>query len=108
MKIAIEVYGMHKPEGLEHNAHITFRPQISNEPVAAALQHEQNYQTAIHDPGYQQIGESLGDELLATSVRPGARAPYKNQLGYHGTQSGGGNPSSRQQTALDRSAADRQ
>ena len=46
--------------------------------------------------------------LFATSVRPGATAPYKNQLGYHGTHSGGGNPSSRQQTAPDRFAAGRQ
>ena len=108
LQFAINVYGMHKPEDLDHNVHVNFRPQIFNEPVVAALQHEQNYHTAVHNPGYPYIGDFFDDELFATSVRPGAKAPYKNQLGYHGTQSGGGNPSSRQQTALDRSAADRQ
>ena len=39
LQFSIDVYGMHKPEGLDHNFHVSFRPQIFNEPVAAVLQH---------------------------------------------------------------------
>ena len=59
-------------------------------------------------PGTGEIGDFFDDELFATSVRPGAKAPYRNQLGYHGTQSGEGNLPSRLQTAPDRFAAGRQ
>ena len=111
LQFSIDVYGMHKPEGLDHNCHVNFRPQVFNEPAAAVLQHEQNYKTAVYDPVNLQIGNyrdgDSDDELFATSARLGARAPYGNQLGYHGTQSGGGNPPSRQQTAPDCFAAGR-
>ena len=103
---------MHKPEDLDHNCHVNFRPQVFNEPVAAVMQPEQSYKTTVHDEVNPQIGnyrdDDSDDELFATSARPGARAAYKNQLGYPETQSGGGNPSSRQQTAPDRFAAGRQ
>jgi len=94
LQFSIDVYGTHKTDGLDHNCHVNFRPQIFNEPVAAVLQHEQSFKATVHDEVHPQIGDyrndDSGDELFATSTRPGARAPYKNQLGYHGTQSGGG------------------
>jgi hypothetical protein len=105
LQFAIDVYGLHKSDGLDHNVHVNFRPHIFNEPVAAALQQEQHYHTEIRDD--REMGD-LSDEMFATSVRPGAKAPYRNQLGYHGTQSGGGNPSTRQQAAPDRFAVGRQ
>ena len=50
LQFSIDVYDMHKPEGLDHNCHVNFRPQIFNEPVAAVLQHEQNFKTTVvHD-----------------------------------------------------------
>ena len=38
LQFAIDVYGQHKPEGLELKAHVNFRPAVFNEPVPASIQ----------------------------------------------------------------------
>ena len=37
-QFAIDVYGQHKPEGLDRKQHVTFRPAVFNRPVPASLQ----------------------------------------------------------------------
>ena len=40
LQFSIDVYGAHRPEGLDHNVRVTnFRPAVFNEPIAAAVQH---------------------------------------------------------------------
>ena len=129
LQFAIDVFGQHKPELLERNAHLNFRPAVFNEPVPASIQ--TNY-TAIDGDASSVFAtsEAYGElvpydknaQLLATIHRRSSggsgkmssggsgKASYKNQLGYHGTAAGGGNPSTRpstRQTAPDRFASKR-
>ena len=102
LQFSIDVYGAHRPEGLGHNLRVTnFRPAVFNEPIAAAVQHL--HAEVDDDDGnvasYTARATNLASELLATSVRPGGRPPDRNQLGYHGAQSGGNNPPTRQHRA---------
>ena len=125
LQFAIDVYGQHKPELLERKAHLNFRPAVFNEPVPASIQ--TNY-TALDGDASSVFAtsEAYGElvpydknaQLLATIHRRASggsgkmssggsgKASWKNQLGYHGTAAGGGNPSTRQ-TAPDRFASKR-
>ena len=108
LQFAIDVYGQHKPEQLERNPHLNFRPAIFNEPVPASVQ---THYTDINgdSPSLYATSDSNAivpydnAQLLATIHRKGGngKTSWKNQLGFHGTEAGGGNPSTRQ-TAPDR------
>ena len=95
---------------------MTFRPAVVNEPVPASLQNcitevdsSSLLWTADSAPIESQITD-LGEreQLLATIHRRSSggsgKPAWKNNIGYYGSQPGGGNPSARQQTAPDRFA----
>jgi len=103
LQFAIDVYGQHKPEGLELKAHVNFRPAVFNEPVPASIQ---TYSTELDGalPSLLTTSEAnsaldkydSNAQLLATIHRRsggGGKTPWKNNLGYHGSAAGGGNPS---------------
>ena len=130
-QFAIELFGRHKPN-MDHNPHVNFRPAVFNEPIPASIQ--TNY-TDINGtaPSVFSTSEAISEfvpydddqraQLFATGHRRssagsgkggGGKPSYSQQLGYHGTAAGGGNPStrlslpsSRQQTAPNRFAAAR-
>ena len=107
LQFAIDVYGQHKPEGLELKAHVNFRPAVFNEPVPASIQ---TYSTeldgalpslfATSEGNSALVTDDANAQLLATIHRRssggGGKTPWKNNLGYHGSAAGGGNPSPRQ------------
>ena len=113
LQFAIDVYGQHKPEQLERNPHLNFRPAIFNEPVPASVQ---THYTDINgdSPSLYATSDSNAivpydnAQLLATIHRKGGngKPSWKSQLGFHGTEAGGGNPSTRQ-TAPDRFSSGR-
>ena len=123
LQFAIDVYGQHKPEHLDRNPHLHFRPAVFNEPVPASIQ--TNYTEVGGAPSVFATSEACSEfaphdqhaQLLATLHRRGGngkgggKPTNRSQLGYHGTAAGGGDPStrvSRQQTAPNRFAAKRQ
>ena len=130
-QFAIELFGKHKPN-LDQSMSINFRPAVFNEPIPASIQ-ETNYTdfdgTA---PSVFSTSEAISEfvpyddqraQLLATTHRRSSagrgngsgKPPYNQQLGYHATAAGGGNPSTRlsltssrqQQTAPNRFVAAR-
>ena len=126
LQFAIDVFGQHKPELLERNPHLNFRPAVFNEPVPASIQ--TNYTEvdgnassvfATSEACSELVPYDQNAQLLATIHRRssggsgkggGGKPSYKSQLGYHGTAAGGGNPSTRpssRQTAPDRFASKR-
>ena len=130
-QFAIELFGKHKPN-LDQSMSINFRPAVFNEPIPASIQ--TNY-TDFNGtaPSVFSTSEAISEfvpydddqraQLFATGHRRssagsgkggGGKPSYSQQLGYHGTAAGGGNPStrlslpsSRQQTAPNRFAAAR-
>ena len=124
MQFAIDVFGRHKPELMERNPHINFRPAVFNEPIPASIQ--TNYTDLDGNaPSVFSTSEASSElvpydndqraQLLATvhrrssagSGKGGGGKPSYSQLGYHGTAAGGGNPSTRlssRQTAPNRFA----
>ena len=118
LQFAIDNFGQHKPEGLDRKQHVNFRPAVFNEPVPASIQ---TYRTELDDAPSALFATSEADasfapvsdldenaQLLATIHRRssggGGKPSWKNNLGYHGSAAGGGNPSPRQ-IAPDRFAA---
>jgi len=109
LQFAIDVYGQHKPEGLDLTTHVNFWPAVFNEPVPASIQ-AQSYSTELDgalpslfatSEGHGAIGTNDSNaQLLATIHRRssggGGKMPWENNLGYHGSAAGGGNPSPRQ------------
>ena len=124
LQFAIDVFGQHKPELLDRNPHLHFRPAVFNEPVPASIQ--TNYTEIDSASSVFATSEACSElapydqhaQLLATLHRRGGNGKggggkpvNRSQLGYHGTAAGGGDPStrvSRQQTAPNRFAAKRQ
>ena len=112
MQFAIDVFGRHKPELMDHNPHVNFRPAVFNEPIPASIQ--TNYTDLDGNaPSVFSTSEASSElvpydndqraQLLATvhrrssagSGKGGGGKPSYSQLGYHGTAAGGGNPSTR-------------
>ena len=127
LQFAIDVFGQHKPELMERNPHINFRPAVFNEPVPASIQTNYTdfdgnassvFSTSEACSELVPYDNDQRAQLLATvhrrssagSGKGGGGKPSYSQLGYHGTAAGGGNPSTRsssRQTAPNRFASKR-
>ena len=104
LQFAVDIYGQHKPEGLDRKQHVNFRPAMFNEPVPASIQ---NYKTEVDgdmpaslfatDHSNAELHSRAGSEycsndeqaqLLATIHRRASggsgKPSWKNNLGYHG------------------------
>ena len=121
LQLAIDIYGQHKPGGLDRKQHVNCRPAVLNEPVPASIQ---TYRTELDDAPSALFAMSEADasfgpdppvsdldehaQLLATIHRRssggGGKSSWENNIGYHGSAAGGCNPSPRQ-VAPDRFAA---
>ena len=64
LQFAIDVFGQHKPELLERNPHLNFRPAVFNEPVPASIQ-----------TNYTEVDGSASS-VFATSEACSELAPY--------------------------------
>ena len=124
-QFAIELFGRHKPELMDQNPHVVFRPAVFNEPIPASIQ--TNYTDLDGNaPSVFSTSEASSElvpydddqraQLFATGHRRssagsgkggGGKPSYSQQLGYHGTAAGGGNPSTRLSSSSHQTAPNR-